>query len=313
MKHFLIGRLALAASLFVTANASAATATGFSSGGYTYPVYNPTGVALLDSFYFRYEDGDHHLASLSARLETPGTITLALADDNNDDDYYYTVEHKERSTAGIISGSFVDFCNGSCLYPLSSPGAGYVFALRGFRFYYRNGDHHMNQVGILREANGVRTYFNDQNSDDPYVVYVDYAWLPSSMVARTGTAAGTDDGGGVQTAVANADRAVISGFLMDYLNGGDHHIQELGVLTRTTDVQVYYGDDNQDDDFSYQVDYAVLAASRLVGPMLELPFEQLSPSGISPSGISPSGISPSGASSQELPALPGEGLSLDEE
>jgi hypothetical protein len=257
-KKLLIGSLSLAVSMFAAANASAETAAGFSPGGYTYAAYDSPGVPLLDSFYFRYDDGDHHLASLSVEPEPSGTITLAFADRNNDDDYYYSVEHKRSAPGGIITDSFVDFCNGSCLYPLTSPGAGYVFALRGFRFYYRNGDHHMNQVGILQEATGVRTFFNDRNSDDPYVVYVDYAWLPPSMVESTDVVTGVDDGGGVQRAVANANRAIISGFKMDYLYGGDHHVQEIGVLTRASDIQVYYGDRNGDDDFSYRVNYAVL-------------------------------------------------------
>ncbi len=253
-----VGGLALALTLLAATNASAETAAGFSAGGYTYPVYSSPGVALLDSFYFRYTDTDHHVMSLAAQPQSNGKIMLALADNNNDDDYYYSVEHKRRSDGGIITGSYVDFCTGSCLYPLPSPGAGYVFALRGFRFYYRGGDHHMNQLGIIPEANGVRTFFNDQNSDDPYVVYVDYAWLPPAMVESTGVVTGADDGGGVQRSVTNASRSVIRGFKMDYLNGGDHHVREVGVLTRATDFQVYYGDNNGDDDFSYEVDYAVL-------------------------------------------------------
>lgn len=257
MKKCLIGGIALAAQLLVVANASAESVAGFSSGGYISPTYDAPGVALLDSFYFRYNDADHHLLSLSVKPEPSGTITLAFADDNNDDDYYYTVEHKRRTDSGIITGSFVDFCNGSCLYPLSSPGTGYVFAIRGFRFYYRNSDHHMNQIGILRETNGVRTYFSDQNFDDPYTVYVDYAWLPPSMVESTGVVTGTDDGGGVQRSVSLADQAVISGFKVDYTSA-DHHIKEFGVLTRTSDIQVYYGDENGDDDFTYQVDYTFL-------------------------------------------------------
>lgn len=267
MKKSLIGGLALAASALIASNASAESVAGFSSGGYIYPTYNSPGVALLDSFYFRYNDTDHHLASLSVKPESNGTIMLAFADYNNDDDYYYTVEHKRRTTSGIITGSFVDFGTGTSLYPLNSPGAGYVFALRGFRFYYRNGDHHMNQVGIVREATGVRTWFNDYNSDDPYTVYVDYAWLPSSMVETTGVISGTDDGGGVQRPLTNASRAIISGFKMDYVYGGDHEMREIGVLTRSSDVQVYYGDDNGDDDFTYQVNYAVLRDTLVVGPI----------------------------------------------
>jgi hypothetical protein len=253
----LIWSISLTVSLFVAANASAEAVSGFSGGGYTYAPYSSPGVALLDSFYFQYTGDDHHITSLAAMPQSNGQIMLALADKNNDDDYFYSVEHKRRSDSGIITGSFVDFCSGSCLYPLASPGAGYVFALRGFRFYYRSDDHHIDQIGIVRESNGVRTSFNDKNDDDPYVVYVDYAWLPAWMVERTGQVTGTDDGGGVQRAVASADRAIIAGFKMDFVSD-DHHLRDVGVLTRISDVQVYYEDHNSDDDFSYRVDYAVL-------------------------------------------------------
>ena len=258
----LIGGLSLAASLCLAAHAAAEATSGFADGYVSQP-YNAPGVALLDSFYFRYSDGDHHVASLAAQPESNGEILLALADDNNDDEYFYLVEHKRRSDAGIITGSFVDFCNGSCLYPLPSPGAGYVFTLRGFRFYYRDGDdHHMDQIGIVHERDGVRTYFNDESNSDPYVVYVDYAWLPVSMVEQTGQLTGTDEGGGGQRTLSNANRAIISGFKVDYLNG-DHHVKEIGVLTRTSDIQIYYGDENGDDDFAYFVDYTILRDNRL--------------------------------------------------
>ncbi len=240
-----------------TSIASAETTEGISGGGYISPIYNSPGVALLDSFYFLYSSSDHHLASLSVKPETNGTILLAFADNNNDDDYYYKVEHKRRFDGGIVTGSFVDFGNGSSLYPLTSPGAGYVFAIRGFRFYYRGGDHHMNEVGILAEANGVRTFFNDKNKDDPYVVFVDYAWLPPAMVESSFVINGSDDGGGVRRAAPTANRAIITGFKVDYLSS-DHHIREIGVLTRTSDIEIYYGDINGDDDFAYQVNYAAL-------------------------------------------------------
>ena len=256
MKISILG-LSLTASLFVAANASAEGVSGISGGGYTYATYNSPGVALLDSFYFQYTDDDHHLTSLAAMPQSNGQIMLALADKNNDDDYFYSVEHKRRSESGIITGSFVDFCSGSCRYPLAPPGAGYVFALRGFRFYFRSDDRHIDQIGIVRVSDGVWTYFNDKSCDDPYVVYVDYAWLPSWMVERTDRLTGTDDGGGVQRAVTSANRAVITGFKMDYVSD-DHHLRDVGVLTRTSDVQVYYEDHNSDDDFSYLVDYAVL-------------------------------------------------------
>lgn len=255
MKKCFLASFALASALVANV-ASAESAAGNSTGGFTYPTYNAPGVALLDSFYFRFDSSDHHLSSLAVKPES-GNITLAFADGNNDDDYYYSVEHKRRSDAGIITGSFVDFGNGNSLYPLTAP-PGYTFALRGFRFQYRNGDHHMNTVGILKEAAGVRTYFSDEGVDDPYTVYVDYAWLPTSaMVETTGVITGSDSGNGVGRTVSNASRSIITGFKLDY-SSSDHHIREIGVLTKPSTFEMYYGDEGLDDNFTYQVNYAVL-------------------------------------------------------
>jgi hypothetical protein len=242
---------------------------GFSSGGYIYPAYNAAGVPLLDSFYFRYTDTDHHLTSLAALPQADGKIMLALADQDNGDPYYYSVEHKRRAESGIITGSFVDFCTSHCVHPLTPPtpphaGISYVFALRGFRFYFRDGDHHIDQIAIVREPNGVHTYFNDKDDNDSYVVYVDYAWLPSSMVEATGSLTGTVNGVGVRHSLTAANRAVITGFKVDYVET-DREIYDFGILTRTSDVEVYYGDSSgSGDDFAYQVNYAILTAPPVI-------------------------------------------------
>lgn len=258
-----------------TTISSAETVAGFAKG-YVHPPYGASGIPLLDSFYFRYSDTDHHIQDLAVYPEQGGQILLAFADKNDDDTYFYSIEHKRYSLAGgVITGSFVDFCNGKCLYPLDPPGPDYIFTLRGFRFYFRNGDHQINEVGILWEGAGVKTYFNDRNYDDPYVVYVDYAWLPASLVKETGDISGTEAGGS-QNMLANSNRAIITGFKFDYLGDDvDHEIQDIGIQTRDSDMQVFFGDKNQDDDFSYLVNYAILAG-RIVRPF-PLPESPLPP------------------------------------
>ena len=58
---------------------------------------------------------------------------------------------------------------------------------------------------------------------------------------------------------------VIQGFAFDfkpYFTGGeDHHLKEIGVLTRwpSNDLQVYYADKNGDDGFDWEVRLADLA------------------------------------------------------
>jgi hypothetical protein len=261
-----IGGLTLAASLFAATRADAESVTGQSSGGFIYPTYNASGVPLLDSFYFRYIDGDHHIRALAAQPLTDGTIMLGLADTDGDDEYFYSVEHKRRQESRIITGGFVDFCTSTCVYPLTAPpsAGGYVFVLRGFYFFFGGNDHHIDQIGIIKEAAGVRTYFNDKDDNDPYVVYVDYAWVPTGLVEATGSLTGSAEGG-VQRPLANANRAVISGFKMDY-SQTDRHVWDIGVLTRTSDIEVFYGDSSTGagDDFAYQVDYTILAVPPVI-------------------------------------------------
>ncbi len=47
--------------------------------------------------------------------------------------------------------------------------------LSGFDFEFDNGDHHLKQFTINRVTGGYWVAFNDQNTDDPYRVTIDYA------------------------------------------------------------------------------------------------------------------------------------------
>jgi hypothetical protein len=40
--------------------------------------------------------------------------------------------------------------------------------LQGFKLWFRNGDHHVDQVGVRVLPGEVRVWMNDQNNDDPF-------------------------------------------------------------------------------------------------------------------------------------------------
>ena len=241
--------------VFCASAASAESVGGVSGGGVTIAPYRIDGTPLLDSFYLRYNDSDHHVESL--RVE-PRPLTdslfVSLADVNGDDDYYYSVEHRDSLDTGITANFVSGFCRGSCLLPLTPP-PNSVFVLTGFSFQFTNGDHHLDRIGIVREGNSVRTYFDDENDDDEYVVTVGYAWIPAiratpSRVSGTAT-------GATQVPMTNGPNTVISGFFFNY-DDPDHHLREIGVLTGTTDLQLFYADRNADDSFTYTVDLTLL-------------------------------------------------------
>jgi hypothetical protein len=50
-------------------------------------------------------------------------------------------------------------------------------ALRGFRFYFRNADHHLKSIGVKLQADGGAdpVSFQDNGRDDPIAWSVEYA------------------------------------------------------------------------------------------------------------------------------------------
>jgi len=254
---------ALATVLLATPAAAAATeVTGFATGT-VYRAFSSSGTALLDHFYYRYSDGDEHLRHISALPQSNGTIQIAFHDINADNKYFYRVAHQHTGSTSITHGSFTDTCIGTCTRTVTRPSPDHVFVLVGFRFYFTGDDHHIDEISVFENSGQVTTSFNDQNDDDTFVTNIRYAWVPrtrfSSMNEISGTVADTS---GVRRNVT-AGTAVIRGFSFNN-NGtggsGDDHIRELGIMTNSTSIDIYYGDDDPTDSspWTYRVRYANL-------------------------------------------------------
>lgn len=254
---FLATALAAAAAVPVTTSAQSASGYG---DGYTTTTMRVEGAPLLKGFYFRYDNDDHHILNVAAQPHTPslGQLTLAYMDNNGDDRYFYNVLFSPYYGEIFRRTNPTQYCKGRCTMPIQAPAnrQDYVFVVTGFNIYYRGGDHHIDEVRLTEDGGNVTVAFNDNNDDDLFAWDLQYSYIPRSrftaLDARSGTAAGAAG------ATIENGNAVLRGFVFNFEND-DHHIKDFGVwMGYAGQLQVYYGDRNQDDRFKWVVDYGIL-------------------------------------------------------
>jgi hypothetical protein len=236
------------------------------------------GAPLLQSFYTRFTNTDHHFAGLEVMPNAPAAnqASILYTDKNGDDEYFYNITFAPYF-GDIFRRFSTEFCRqNTCTYPVETPPdrENYVFVLRGFYISFRGGDHHIDQVKIS-EQNGRVTYaLNDKNDDDPFRVDLSYAYIPRSQISAVASRSGNAKGG--QRMSIEAGTPVIRGFNFDF-RSSDHHIQDIGiVMNGNAQMEVYYGDKNKDDPFDWSVDYGILGGGGPVSPVVP-PVQPLPP------------------------------------
>jgi len=254
--------LALAGIAF-TVPARAQSASGFSSGGYTNPSFSVQGAPLMKSFYFKYQSDDHHLRAIQVQPHNPtlGRIAINYQDQNGDDDYFYNIVSQPYYGSIFQRSTNREVCVGQCTVQIARPGdpQNWTFVIKGFYLYFHGTDHHIDRLSVT-ESNGQLTVaYNDKNDDDTFIWEVDYAYVPNSrftsISSRTGSAKGA------QRASIPAGMAVLRGFTFDFASD-DHHIRDIGVwMPGSGNLDVFYGDKNVDDTFTWQVRYAILGST----------------------------------------------------
>lgn len=220
------------------------------------------GAPLLQSFYFRYSDDDHHISAIEVAPNVPAAnkASLAFSDKNRDDGYFYNITFAPYFGEIFRRTDAREHCTrGTCTYPIQAPPnrADYVFVLRGFYIYYVGDDHHIDQIKVQENNGQVTVAFNDKNDDDRFRVDLHYAYIPKSRFSVVDERSGTAKGG--QRVTIPAGTAVIRGFDFNF-KSKDHHIKDFGVMQDGNGrMEVFYGDKNQDDTFDWNVQYAVLS------------------------------------------------------
>ncbi len=267
--------LAAAGALAATVPASAAfaqdlsgnyTNSGAPSPGTVVRQSPHSGVSLLKSFYFRFLNGDHHLAVVGVRPEQPqvGQTQLIFKDINGDDPYNYQTQHAPVDSSGVFLGAFgPELSRGMRTFPINRPAGDYVFVLRGFSFGFLGvaSDHHLQHLGIYEQNGNLTVAFNDGHSsdvDDLYSATVQYAYVPRSRFASLGTVEGWSVPNGEQSLSIPAGTSVMRGFDVAFTSE-DHHIEELGFFQGGGgSVEAYFNDNNNDDLFNWAVDWGIL-------------------------------------------------------
>jgi hypothetical protein len=250
--------------LCVTSSAAAFDIQGSSAGPFE-SVADPTSdKTLLGGFWFDYTDDDHHMKTLAVVARTaPARTIVHYNDKNSDDPFTYFVRQSvvpntvlER-TASVTTSQNCESA-GLCRISIGTM-SGYTFVLQGFYLSFEGTDHHVDRIAVF-ESGGVLTIaYNDKNDDDYFGARVEYAWVPNTLIAQTGSDSDTNDSMGFIDGVPAEGEFVIRGFDFDFTSS-DHHLNMIGINR----MNVMYADWNHDDDYFWRVKWATLRSAPLV-------------------------------------------------
>jgi hypothetical protein len=252
------------------------------------------GVPLLREFYFRFQElgpseaVDNHIncimvlpagvpedlspnAGLPLKVVEDGKVTLMYSDDELDaakDQYFYRIAH---SNAPVDPRRFqirAVGCRGTCEHDLPSPSFPNaipgVFVLVGFQLFFTGArDHHIDEVAVFEKDGKLTVKLNDKNDEDVFAYFVDYALvLPVGQNIQVGEASGSAVGGAHEPLPQG--KKVIRGFHFDFVSG-DRHLREIGVLMNNDNVEVFYGDASGNDEFRWNVRWAMITPQAVIG------------------------------------------------
>ena len=179
---------------------------------------------------------------------------------NSDDPYFYNITFA-RYFGSIVRGSTTEFGRGGRItFPVNAPAdrANFAFVIRGFYVQYRGDDHHIQELGI-QESNGrVTVALNDHNDDDPFQIDLQYAYLPRTAFSESPQLEVGREREGRRKDHCFARRRLDSRISFQ-LHERRSPYQEFGVLLNGAGrLEVYFGDDNGDDPFNWNVAYGIL-------------------------------------------------------
>lgn len=137
-------------------------------------------IFVLRGFHFERDSKDFNVRRISIRANVASKKIDVVYQDNTASKFTVTVDytllHKDLlKPAASASGQRKA---GEATLKVKTPGAPAGLAiLSGFDIQFDNGDHHLKQFAIKRVTGAYNVVFNDQNTDDPYRVTIDYAGI----------------------------------------------------------------------------------------------------------------------------------------
>ena len=266
--------------------ASAAEVSGFAERG-TFQPYEISGVPLLDSFFFRYHNDEHHLQAIQIEPASPipnpcaecadvpaGQIFLTFQDEGADDNYFYRVSHASVPE-GVFRHRTSDFCKNTCSQWLNRPSRDHVFVITGFTFFFPGKDHRLTRIAIWEENGQLTVHYKDRNGDDLFRYDLEYVYLPREMIPITGHVSGVEARGEASATLdlgpVRTGPTVLRGFDLvflpdlDFGMDYDQEVREIGIRTPENRIEVFFSN-NDRDRFDWGVDWGALSRLPVVFP-----------------------------------------------
>ena len=265
---------------------SAAEVSGFADRG-TFQPYEISGVPVLDSFFFRYHNDEHHLQAIQIEPASPipnpcaecsdvpaGQIFLTFQDEGADDNYFYRVSHASVPE-GVFRHRTSDFCKNTCGQWLNRPSRDHVFVITGFTFFFPGKDHRLTRIAIWEENGQLTVHYKDRNGDDLFRYDLEYVYLPREMIPITGHVSGVEAQGEASATIdlgpVRTGPTVLRGFDLVFLPDldvgmdYDQEVREIGIRTPENRIEVFFSN-NDRDRFDWGVDWGALSRLPVVVP-----------------------------------------------
>ena len=135
-------------------------------------------VFVLRGFSFEREGTDTNVRRISSRPNVSQKKIDVIYKDNAATKYTVTIEYTllgKDLLLPVATATGARKNNEETLKVSTTKAPGAQAILQGFDVEFDNGDHHLKQFAIKRTKGAYNVMFNDQNTDDPYRVTIDYA------------------------------------------------------------------------------------------------------------------------------------------
>lgn len=224
-------------------------------------------------------DGRLKQIQVSPRNVGQGQIAFTFGDDGGSDAYLYSARHHSWGGRSRETHHAYGFCHidtapvRPCRLPIEAPATGgvhdRVFVLVGFSINHYIRDDGIWKIGVRRDGDAVAVDFGEASEPakayHAYYPHVLYAWVPRIELRAVGTSGGTvTNGTGVVVPddIPGGD-VVLRGFHVEFTGRRERNLNRVGILAPGAHVaerSVSFADKSHDEDFAWQVDWAILNA-----------------------------------------------------
>jgi hypothetical protein len=144
---------------------------------------SPSVLALVGFKLFFTGNRDHHIDEVGVSFDS-GDLVVEFNDKNDDDVFGYLVDFVRLSTLfqNVSTGTNSGSATNGAEFRLPIPSRA-EWVIRGFHFDFADEDHHIRDVGVLRQGDTVKIIYADKNADDRFNWRIDWAHVSRPVFA----------------------------------------------------------------------------------------------------------------------------------